>query len=157
MTMQKHWEEPEIVQWCQYLLDSYAYWLKQELIHRNDTPLEQAQRLFNSSFCVASQGLENNPILNYGNQTALNLWAMEWQQFIQTPSRITTESIYREERTRMLEQAKTKGYSTDYRGVRISSSGTRFLIDQAVIWNICKSDGTMIGQGATFSIWKYLS
>ena len=155
--MQKHWERPEIVQWCQYLLDSYAYWVKKEPIHRNGTPLEQAQRLFNSSFCVASHGIENDPILNYGNQTALDLWAMDWQQFTQTPSRITAEPLNREERARMLEQARTEGYSSDYRGVRISSTGKRFLIDRAVIWNIHKPNGTIIGQGATFSIWKFLS
>ena len=107
--MQKHWERPEIMQWCQYLLDSYAYWVKEELINRKDTPLEQAQRLFNSSFCVASHGIENDPILNYGNQTALDLWAMDWQQFTQTPSRITAEPLNRKERARMLETGQNKG------------------------------------------------
>ena len=146
-----------MVQWCQYLLDSYAYWVKQELVDRNGTPLEQAERLFNSPFVVASHGAEDDPILNYGNQTALNLWGMDWQQFTQTPSRLTAEPVNREERARMLEQAKTQGYIADYRGVRISSTGTRFLVDQAVIWNIHKPDGTAIGQSATFAAWKYLS
>ena len=87
--MQTHWTNPQIVQWCQYLLDSYAYWIKQELIHRHGTPLEQAERLFNSSFVVASHGVEDDPVLNYGNQAALNLWAMDWEQFTRTPSRLT--------------------------------------------------------------------
>ena len=146
-----------MVQWCQYLLDSYAHWVKQELVDRNGTPLEQAERLFNSPFVVASHGAEDDPILNYGNQTALNLWGMDWQQFTQTPSRLTAEPVNREERARMLEQAKTQGYIADYRGVRISSTGTRFLVDQAVIWNIHKPAGTAIGQSATFAAWKYLS
>ena len=146
-----------MVQWCQYLLDSYAHWVKQELVDRNGTPLEQAERLFNSPFVVASHGAEDDPILNYGNQIALNLWGMDWQQFTQTPSRLTAEPVNREERARMLEQAKTQGYIADYRGVRISSTGTRFLVDQAVIWNIHKPAGTAIGQSATFAAWKYLS
>ena len=151
------WTDPQIVQWCQYLLDSYVHWVKHELIQRNGTPLEQAKRLFNSAFVVASHGVENDPLLNYGNQAALNLWTMDWQQFTQTPSRQTAEPVNREERARMLEQARTQGYISDYRGVRISSTGKRFLVDQAIIWNIHKPDGIAIGQGATFSTWKYLS
>ena len=155
--MQIHWVDPQIVQWCQYLLDSYAYWVKQELIHRSGTPLDQAERLFNSAFVVASHGVENDPVLNYGNQVALNLWKMNWKQFTQTPSRLTAEPVNREERARMLEQAKIQGYISDYRGVRSSSTGERFLVDQVIIWNIHKPDGTAVGQGATFSTWKYLS
>ena len=155
--MQIHWADPQIVQWCRYLLDSYAHWVKQELIQRNGTPLEQAERLFSSAFVVASHGMENDPLLNYGNQAALNLWTMDWQQFTQTPSRLTAEPVNREKRARMLEQARTQGYISDYCGVRISSTGKRFLVDQAIIWNIHKPDGIAIGQGATFSSWKYLS
>ena len=155
--MQNNSENPQMVRWCQYLLDSYAHWVKQELIDRSGTPLEQAERLFNSPFVVASHGAEDDPILNYGNQTALNLWRMDWEEFTRTPSRLTAEPVNREERARMLEQAKTQGYIADYRGVRISSTGTRFLVDQAIIWNIHKPDGTTIGQGATFSDWKHLS
>ncbi len=156
--MQKnHWTEPEIVQWSQYLLDSYAYWVKQELIDRSGTSLEQSERLFRNPCIVVSHGLEDDPILNYGNRVALNLWIMDWKQFTQTPSRFTAEPINREERSRMLEQAKTQGYITDYRGVRISSTGKRFQVDQAIIWNIQKPDGAPLGQGATFSAWRFLS
>ncbi|MBL0011210.1 MAG: MEKHLA domain-containing protein [Nitrosomonas sp.] len=145
-----------MVQWCQYLLDSCLLGQTDELIQRNGTPLEQAERLFNS-VCGGMARRENDPILNYGNQAALNLWAMDWQQFTRIPSRLTAEPVNREERARMLEQARTQGYISDYRGVRISSIGKRFLVDQAIIWNIHKPDGTAVGQGATFSTWKYLS
>ena len=151
-----NWTDPEMVQWCQYLLDSYAHWVKQELIVRTGTPLEQAERLFNSAFVVASHGTEDDPVLNYGNQAALDLWAMDWRQFTQTPSRLTAEPGKREERARMLEQVKKHGYTADYSGIRISSTGQRFLANPIVIWNIHKPDGAAIGQGATFSAWKYL-
>lgn len=154
--MQFHWANPSVVEWCQHLLDSYAHWIKLELIDRTGTPLEQAERLFNSTFVVASHGPEGDPILNYGNQAALSLWVMDWQQFTKTPSRLTAEPPNRKERARMLDQARTQGYISNYRGVRISSIGKRFLVDEAIIWNIHKLDGTTIGQGATFSSWKYL-
>lgn len=145
------------IAWCQYLLDSYAQCLQQELIERYGTPLEQAERLFDSPFVVASHGVESDPILNYGNQAALDLWAMDWQIFTRTPSRLTAEAPNREERQRMLEQARTQGYISNYRGIRIASTGQRFLIDQAIIWNIHEPGGTMIGQGATFTSWQFLS
>ncbi len=151
------WKNPLIIEWCQYLLNSYAHWVKQELIERKGTPFEQAERLFNSTFVVASHGVENDPILNYGNQIALNLWMMDWAQFTQTPSRLTAEMPNRAERSHMLKQAKIHGYIADYRGIRVSSTGQRFMIDRAIIWNIHKPDGTTIGQGATFSTWKFLN
>ncbi|MBX3617052.1 MEKHLA domain-containing protein [Nitrosomonas sp.] len=154
--MGNDWNNPPVVQWSQYLLDSYAHWLRHELIDRSGTAQEQAYRLFHSPFVVASHSTEADPILNYGNQAALVLWEMDWQQFTQTPSRLTAEPPNREERAHMLEQAKTQGYISDYRGIRISSSGKRFLVEQAIIWTIHKPGGATIGQGATFSIWKFL-
>jgi len=154
--MQTDWADPKIVQWCQYLLDSYAYWVKHELIERAGTPPEQAERLFNSAFVVASHGAEDDPVLNYGNRAALDLWVMNWQQFTQTPSRLTAEPAKQEERAHMLEQVKKQGYIADYSGIRISSTGQRFLADSILIWNIHEPNGTVIGQGATFLTWKYL-
>ncbi|MEO8328291.1 MAG: MEKHLA domain-containing protein, partial [Nitrospirota bacterium] len=91
---------PWVVDWSQCLLDSYGYWLKKELIPRQGTSLEQAERLFTCPFVVVSHGLHDDPILNYGNLTALTLWEMDWDQLTQTPSRQTAEPVNREERAR---------------------------------------------------------
>lgn len=154
--MENPWQTPWAVEWSQYLLDSYTRFLKRELISRQGTALEQAERLFTSPFVVASHGLEEDPILNYGNQTALTLWEMDWDDFTHTPSRLTAEPMNREERARMLEQAKRHGYISDYRGVRISRTGKRFLVERATVWNIHKPDQTPLGQAATFSSWVRL-
>lgn len=155
--MQSDWLNPATLQWCQSLLDSYYHWIKQELIPRHGTILQQAERLFCSKFVVASHDSEVDPVLNYGNQTALNLWELPWQQFTQTPSRLTAEPINREARAKMLMQVQTQGFVTDYSGIRITSTGKRFIAEQITIWNILNSRGVNIGQGATFSTWKYLS
>ena len=154
--MEDIWQRPWVIEWTQHLLDSYVRLVKQELITRKGTPIEQAAPLFKSSFIVASHGLQDDPILNYGNQAALDLWEMGWEQFTQTPSRLTAEPMNREERASMLEQAKTHGYISDYRGIRISRSGKHFLVEHATVWNIQDPDGTMLGQAATFSSWTYL-
>jgi hypothetical protein len=81
---------------------------------------------------------------------------MDWEHFTQTPSRLTAEPVNREERARMLSQAQKQGYLSDYRGVRISSTGKRFLVEQATIWAIQQPEGTPLGQGATFTRWQFI-
>ncbi|MCC8996051.1 MAG: MEKHLA domain-containing protein [Nitrosomonas sp.] len=154
--MQLAWSDPPVVVWCQQLLNSYAYWTKSELIQRIGTPLTQAETLFHSALVVVSHGAESDPILNYGNQIALELWEMDWESFTRTPSRLTAESMNREERSHMLARAETEGYISNYHGVRISSSGKRFRVDNAIIWTVRANNGENIGQAATFSDWQFL-
>lgn len=145
------------MEWSQLLLDSYRHWTGKELIERAGNLEQQARTLFEASFVVVSHGGESDPILNYGNQTALDLWELSWDQFIKTPSRLTAEADNLAERGKMLERAKLNGYFDGYRGVRISSTGRRFLVEQAVIWNVLDFAGSPIGQAATFSRWSNMS
>ncbi|MDH5738753.1 MAG: MEKHLA domain-containing protein [Nitrospira sp.] len=148
------WNQPHIIQWSQRLLDSYCHWTGLELIERTGDTTQQARVLFEASFVIVSHGVEPDPILNYGNQTALDLWELPWDQFIKTPSRLTAEPDDRDERGRMLERARRNGYFDGYRGVRISSTGRRFLVEQALIWTVIDLAGRPIGQSATFSQWS---
>ncbi|MDH4368800.1 MAG: MEKHLA domain-containing protein [Nitrospira sp.] len=148
------WNQSHILQWSQRLLDSYCRWTGRELIERTGDTTQQARVLFDASFVVVSHGVEPDPILNYGNQTALDLWELSWDQFIKTPSRLTAEPDDRAERRRMLEQARVNGYFDGYRGVRISSTGRRFLVEQALIWTVIDLARKPIGQAATFSHWS---
>lgn len=150
------WNEPRIVEWSQLLLDSYRHWIGNDLIERTPDAEQQARTLFEASFVVVSHGVEPDPILNYANQTALDLWELSWDRFIKTPSRLTAEPDERAERERLLMQARAEGYYDGYRGVRISSTGRRFRVEQALIWTVIDSAGRPIGQGATFSQWSHL-
>lgn len=150
------WNEPRIVEWSQLLLDSYRHWIGNDLIERTPDAEQQARTLFEASFVVVSHGVEPDPILNYANQTALDLWELSWDRFIKTPSRLTAEPDERAERERLLTQARAEGYYDGYRGVRISSTGRRFRVEQALIWTVIDSAGRPIGQAATFSQWSHL-
>ena len=119
-------------------------------------PEAQAQALFLAPFVVVSHGTEEDPILNYGSHLAMTLWEMTWEELLQTPSRLTAEVVNRAEREWMLERARTRGYMDNYRGVRISHSGRRFLIENAVVWNVIDATGRRLGQAATFSHWTFL-
>jgi hypothetical protein len=56
----------------------------------------------------------------------------------------------------LLDTVTRQGYIDDYRGVRISRTGRRFLIDTATVWTVLDERGAPYGQAATFSAWKYL-
>ncbi len=59
----------------------------------------------------------------------------------------------RDERARMLAVAEKQGYYSSYRGIRISSTGKRFLVEDATVWNVVDSQGIRVGQAATFARW----
>jgi MEKHLA domain-containing protein len=150
------WIDPAVVQWTQRLLDSYRHWVGTDLIERQGEPQFQARALFESPLVVVSHGTEADPMLNYGNQTALHLWEMSWDRLINTPSRLTAEPVNRAERESMLEEARVRGFINTYRGVRISGTGRRFLVENALIWNVLDPAQQRIGQAATFSHWIWL-
>ncbi len=150
------WESLEVQSWCQLLMDSYQRLKGRDLVDRTGTLVDQARALFRVPFVVASHGTEPDPVLNYGNQVALDLWEMRWEQFTQTSSRLTAEPENREERAWMLEQAAAHGFIDDYRGIRISGTGRRFIVEQATVWNIVDGEGQKRGQAATFSKWTYV-
>lgn len=147
------WAQGPIITWSQRLLDSFHHWTGKELLAREGSVSDQSRRLFYAPSVVVSHGLEADPILNYGNQAALDLWEMTWEQLTRTPSRQTAEPVNQEERSRLLRVVEEQGYFDHYRGVRISASGRRFLVEGAIVWNVMDEQGRRIGQAATFSRW----
>ncbi|MGH7255065.1 MAG: MEKHLA domain-containing protein [Nitrospirales bacterium] len=150
------WARPELVQWTQWLLDSFRRWTGRELLDRTGGLDAQAAALFAAPFVVVSHGTQDDPVLNYGNRAALELWELDWDRLTATPSRLTAEPTNRADRKRMLARAATHGYVDDYSGVRLSATGRRFRVERALIWNILDPQGRVAGQAATFSRWVYL-
>lgn len=150
------WLDHNWVAHTQILLDSYHRWVGEQLIPRAGSAEQQAETLFHAPFVVVSHGTQPDPILNYGNAVALKLWEVDIPTLLSMPSRLTAEPMHRDERARLLERTTRDGYVNDYRGIRISSTGKRFLIEQATVWNLVDADGNPQGQAATFSSWTPL-
>lgn len=150
------WQEDNWIEQSQILLNSYRQFLDEELISRNGLDEDQSRAMFEAPFVVVSHGTQDDPILNYGNEVALNLWEMDIKTLLQTPSRMTAEPVHRDERARLLERTLRDGFVDDYRGIRIASSGRRFLIEKAIVWNLVNDAGDRVGQAATFSDWVFL-
>jgi MEKHLA domain len=56
----------------------------------------------------------------------------------------------------MLEGVRERGYIEGYRGIRVSKTGRRFLIDDVTVWNVIDPDGIYRGQAATYANWRFL-
>jgi MEKHLA domain len=160
------WQQALIIQHSRFLCQSFQKWTDKALVELPDVSISPrsvesdfaiAQALFDAPFAVLSHGSEADPVLNYGNQTALTLWQMSWAEFTQMPSRLTAEPISRQERDRLLAEAASQGFISGYRGVRIASTGARFWIENAMIWDVLDDVGNKRGQAAKFDTWTPLS
>lgn len=150
------WSRPEWIDRATIMLDSFRRLLGRELCERSGDAAVDARRLFESAFVVVAHGTEADPILNYGNRTAIELWETTVDALCRMPSRLTAEAPERAERERLLARTTRDGFVDDYRGIRITTTGRRFEIDRAIVWNLHDSAGLRIGQAATFADWRFL-
>ncbi len=141
---------------AQLLGTSYRHFLGKDLSVGQHSQKQFAQYLFHAPFAAVSHDTSADPIFNYGNLTALKLFEMDWAEFTQLPSRLSAEPVNQAERERLLAQVTKHGYIDNYQGVRISKTGKRFLIKNAVVWNLVDEQGGYCGQAACFGKWQDL-
>jgi len=153
--MDAPWIDPNVIAHSVRLADSHRRLTGRALLPGVTDPAEWARALFEAPFVLVSHGIEDDPVLNYGNAAALALWEMDWAKLTSTPSRFTAEAPERGERARLLEAVTTRGFIDDYSGIRISRTGRRFRISRATVWNVVTPDGVRHGQAATFSDWQH--
>jgi hypothetical protein len=140
----------------QLMRDSLKHWSGCGLMEECDAATA-ARQLYYAPFVLLSHGTEKDPIINYANVAAQQLFEMNWSQFVRLPSRLSAESVLQAERNQLLQRVTEHGFIDDYSGVRISGSGKRFLINHATVWNLQDSDGLYYGQAAMFSNWQLLA
>ena len=153
--MQPDYFVPELIIHAECLVRSLKHFAGRELF-AGLTGEALARALADAPFVVVSHGTQPDPVLNYGNCAALELWEMDWEEFTRTPSRLTAESPERSERARLLATVTQNGFIDDYSGIRISKSGRRFRIFQATVWNVITEIGQPCGQAAMFDRWEFL-
>lgn len=108
-------------------------------------------------FCLVSHDTSADPVFNYANRQALRLFDMSLAEFTALPSRYSAQPLHRDERARFLRQVSEAGFVTGYQGIRISSRGQRFRIEDGTVWNCFDDQGRAYGQAACFSRWTTLS
>ena len=150
------WQRPEVINWIQIVNQSYYRLFSKNLIESVNTPEQLSEKLFYAPFVLVSHGTQADPIFNYANQTALQLWSMSWSEFTKTPSASVTEPDEMEDRASMLKQAAEQGYIDNYQGTRTAKTGDKFRIERVRLWNLTNEAGQRCGQAATFPIWTWL-
>ncbi|MGI8503329.1 MAG: MEKHLA domain-containing protein [Hassallia sp.] len=155
-TIQFPWQQEAIARHSQRILHSYQHWTGKSLLNVSRTPEEIAQALFEAPFVLASHGMKLDPILNYGNRMALQLWELSWNTLTKMLSRQSAEEVVQEERDRLLAEAATKGFISNYSGVRTSSTGKQFYIQDTILWNVVDEENQYCGQAALFSQYKFI-
>ncbi len=141
----------------QILLNSYERLLGRSLIARSGNADQDANALYTAPFAVLSHGIEPDPIINFANQVALTLWQTTFKALTAMPSRLTAEPVLREAREKLLAEVAQHGFISGYEGVRISSTGRRFLIKNVTVWNLADAQGRPAGQAAAFDTWHDLA
>ncbi len=155
------WQQETVIQRTQLILSSFEHWLGHSLFEHfaitdvQTLPLDVSKQLFTADFIVASHGTQSDPIFNYGNQKALDIWELTWEEFIQTPSRKTAETIEQKERDRLLAQTTEKGFCY-FSTIRITKTGKRFKINNGIVWNVIDYQQTYQGQAAVYSDFYFL-
>ncbi len=113
-----------------------------------------AHALWTAPTAIVAHGTEPDPIFFFGNETALRLFEMSFEDFTRLPSRLSAEPLARDERARLLYRVTRLGIIDDYAGVRISATGRRFHIANAAVWNLTNAQGHPAGQAAAFTDWQ---
>ncbi len=133
------------------LVESYARLTGKPLLHgvlQDAAALRAA--LWEAPFAVVAHGTEADPIFFYGNRYALEHFEMSFADFARLPSRLSAEPVNQQAREQSLRKVAVQGYIDGYSGMRISSSGRRFMIVECTIWNLVDAAGQPHGQAAVF-------
>lgn len=140
----------------QLLCQSYFHWTGKCLIDGDVSQPEAVEALFEADFAVLSHDMQNDPVFNYANRSAMHLFGMDWLEITHTPSRYSAEPMLQEARASFLERVAQFGYVDDYSGIRIAKNGRRFLIKHAIVWNLIDAKGELKGQAAVIRDWDWL-
>ena len=83
------------------------------------------------------------------------MWELSWDEFTQIPSRTTAELIEQVERNRLLAETQKNGFCY-FSGIRITSKGKRFKINDGILWNLIDKQKSYQGQATAYSDFDFL-
>jgi len=141
----------EDVGFFELLRNSYARVVGRDLLQ----PGQDAGWLYRRApFALLAHNTESDPRFIYANCTAQKCFEYSWDELVQLRSRFSAQAPDQLERQSQLEEVTRNGYISGYRGVRISRSGRRFWIENAVVWQLLDETGMSHGQAAKFDSWR---
>lgn len=116
---------------------------------------EAARAVFASPCAVLAHDAGGR--FTYANRTALRLFEAEWDALRGVSTTVTVaDGGDAEERLRMLERVRLRGFVDDYAGERVTATGRKIRVEGAVVWNVLDAGGAYRGQAALLCRWRYL-
>ena len=143
--------DPALDERLRLLVTSYRRLTGKDLIA--DAPADSTAlraTVWNAPRAIVAHGTEVDPIFFYGNRLALQLFEMSFEEFARLPSRLSAEPLAQDARVKLLDKVTQQGYVDGYSGMRIASSGKRFMITDTTVWNLVDEQGRHQGQAAVF-------
>ena len=138
------------------MAESFKHLLGRPIMASSTESESLSKQLYFAPFVLLSHNTNIEPIFNYANVKGLELFEFGWDELMTVPSRLSAEPINQAERAKLLAQVTAHGFIDNYEGIRISKTGKRFKISNAVVWNLIDADGIYQGQAACFSDWTFL-
>lgn len=134
---------------AEIIATSYQRCTGAPLLVDNTTPT--INDLYSAPLIILSHGAEEDPLFNFASKMGLDLFEYDFEDFIFLPSRKSAEMVERSEREALLKEVTDNGFIANYRGIRVASTGKRFYIENAIVWNLVDDKGLYHGQAAAFS------
>lgn len=137
------------------LAQSYRRLLGQSLVPEGMSQPAAAQWLYEDApFGILAHTAAADPVFMYGNKAAQKCFDYTWQELTRLPSRLSAEAPNRKERQEFLERVKRDGFARGYRGVRVTKTGKRFMIEDATLWQLYDQDDHIHGQAVIIPRWS---
>ena len=89
---------------------------------------------------------DSNGSFNYLNKAALSLFKVTKDQVIGRSTTMTAPKSEQKQRNELLNQVNSRGFIENYKGIRVTSDGGLFEIEDATIWNVYDKNSHRIGQ-----------
>ncbi len=143
--------DPVLDERLRLIVSSYRRLTGKPLIDDEPSDIDALRAaLWNAPRAIVAHGTEADPVFFYGNRLALQLFEMSFAEFARLPSRLSAEPLAQQARDKLLAKVAQQGYVDNYSGVRIASSGRRFMIEDTTVWNLDDESGVQQGQAAVF-------
>jgi len=78
---------------------------------------------------------------------------MSWDELTSLPSRLSAEPIGQQERNTLLSRVREHGFIDDFTGIRVSATGKKISITDAIVWDIRHEHDICHGQAAVLYSW----
>ena len=150
------WEQKNVENHSILLNNSFFYWTKKYLINPVPPAQDLARLFYTAPFVLVSHGIEADPVFNYANKTAQDLWKFTWEEFIKTPSRLSADPTALVNRSELFEKADQQGFAGNYSGIRITKNKRKFLMKDAILWKVIDENGHNYGHAAVFWDWELI-